>query len=80
MIRDKNPALFYGFAPDYVAATDWIQMELEIAQFHLSNITSGMTPSMHVGFSNGVPTDEEEKQRYLKKLRETEDVKQTSST
>ena len=61
MIRDKNPALFYGFAPDYVAATDWIQMELEIAQFHLSNITSGMTPSMHVGFSNGVPTEEERK-------------------
>ena len=59
MIRDKNPALFYGFAPDYVAATDWIQMELEIAQFHLSNITSGMTPSMHVGFSNGIPTEEE---------------------
>ena len=59
MIRDKNPALFYGFAPDYVASTDWIQMELEIAQFHLSNITSGMTPSMHVGFSNGVPTEEE---------------------
>jgi hypothetical protein len=59
MIRDKNPALFYGFAPDYVAATDWIQMELEIAQFHLSNITSGMTPSMHVSFNNGVPTEEE---------------------
>ena len=59
MIRDKNPALFYGFALDYVAATDWIQMELEIAQFHLANITSGMTPSMHVGFSNGVPTEEE---------------------
>jgi len=59
MIRDKNPALFYGFAPDYIAATDWIQMELEIAQFHLANITSGMTPSMHVGFSNGVPTEEE---------------------
>jgi hypothetical protein len=61
MIRDKNPALFYGFAPDYVAATDWIQMELEIAQFHLSNITSGMTPSMHVGFSNGIPSLEERK-------------------
>lgn len=59
MIRDKNPALFYGFAPDYVAATDWIQMELEIAQFHLSNITSGMTPSMHIGFSNGIPSEEE---------------------
>ena len=59
MIREKNPALFYGFAPDYIAATDWIQMELEIAQFHLSNITSGMTPSMHVSFYNGVPTQEE---------------------
>ena len=59
MIRDKNPALFYGFAPDYVAATNWIQCELEISQFHLSNITSGMTPSMHVAFKNGVPTDEE---------------------
>ena len=61
MIRDKNPALFYGFAPDYVAATDWIQMELEIAQFHLSNITSGMTPSMHVSFNQGVPSEEERK-------------------
>ena len=59
MIREKNPALFYGFAPDYIAATDWVQMELEIAQFHLSNITSGMTPSMHVSFNNGVPTQEE---------------------
>ena len=39
MIRDKNPALFYGFAPDYVAATDYIQLDLEIAQFHLSNIS-----------------------------------------
>jgi len=59
MIRDKNPALFYGFAPDYIAATDWIQMELEIAQYSLSTITSGMTPSMHVSFKNGVPTEEE---------------------
>jgi len=59
MIRDKNPALFYGFAPDYIASTNWIQMELEVSEFHLSNITSGMTPSMHVAFKNGVPTDEE---------------------
>jgi len=59
MIRDKNPALFYGFCPDYIAATNWIQCELEISQFHLSNITSGMTPSMHVSFKNGVPTEEE---------------------
>ena len=59
MIRDKNPALFYGFAPDYVAATDYIQLDLEIAQFHLSNISNGMFPSMAINFANGVPTEEE---------------------
>jgi hypothetical protein len=59
MIRDKNPALFYGFCPDYIAATDYIQLDLEIAQFHLANITSGMTPSMAINFANGVPTEEE---------------------
>jgi hypothetical protein len=59
MIRDKNPALFYGFAPDYVAATDYIQLDLEIAQFHLSNISNGMFPSMAINFANGVPTQEE---------------------
>ena len=61
MIRDKNPALFYGFAPDYVAATDYIQLDLEIAQFHLSNISNGMFPSMAINFANGVPTIEERK-------------------
>jgi hypothetical protein len=59
MIRDKNPALFYGFAPDYVGSTDYIQLDLEIAQFHLSNISNGMFPSMAINFANGVPTIEE---------------------
>ena len=59
MIRDKNPALFYGFAPDYVASTDYIQLDLEIAQFHLANISNGMFPSMAINFSNGVPSDDE---------------------
>ena len=59
MIRDKNPAMFYGFAPDYIASTDYIQLDLEIAQFHLANISNGMFPSMAINFSNGVPTEEE---------------------
>tara|TARA_R100000657_G_C4683244_1_gene134247 strand:- start:1473 stop:3605 length:2133 start_codon:yes stop_codon:yes gene_type:complete len=59
MIRDKNPAMFYGFAPDYIASTDYIQLDLEIAQFHLSNISNGMFPSMAINFANGVPTEEE---------------------
>ena len=59
MIRDKNPALHYGFVPDYIASTDYIQLDLEIAQFHLSNISNGMFPSMAINFANGVPTQEE---------------------
>ena len=59
MIRDKNPALHYGFVPDYIASTDYIQLDLEIAQFHLSNISNGMFPSMAINFANGIPTDEE---------------------
>ena len=59
MIRDKNPALFYGFAPDYIASTDYIQLDLEIAQFHLANISNGMFPSMAINFANGVPSEEE---------------------
>ena len=59
MIRDKNPAMFYGFAPDYIASTDYIQLDLEIAQFHLANIQNGMFPSMAINFANGVPTEEE---------------------
>ena len=64
MIRDKNPALFYGFAPDYVAATDYIQLDLEIAQFHLSNISNGMFPSMAINFANGVPSQEERRTNW----------------
>ena len=59
MIRDKNPALFYGFAPDYVASTDYIQLDLEIAQFHLANISNGMFPSMAINFKNGIPSDDQ---------------------
>ena len=59
MITDKNPAMFYGFAPDYIASTDYIQLDLEIAQFHLANISNGMFPSMAINFANGIPTEEE---------------------
>ena len=32
---------------------------MEIAQFHLSNIKSGMFPSMAINMANGIPTREE---------------------
>ena len=41
---------------------------MEIAQFHLSNIKSGMFPSMAINMANGIPTREERRTIKLKKL------------
>jgi len=58
-IKDYSPGSYYYSLPDYQGSTSYIQLDMEIAQFHLSNIESGMFPSMAVNFANGVPTREE---------------------
>ena len=60
-IKDYSPGSHYYSLPDYQGSTSYIQLDMEIAQFHLSNIKSGMFPSMAVNFANGVPTREERK-------------------
>ncbi len=59
---------FYTY-PDYIAAVDWIELDKEIANFHLSSVHNGFTPSMIISFRGGVPTDEEQKaiKKKLKK-------------
>jgi hypothetical protein len=52
---------FYTY-PDYIASVDWIELDREIANFHLSSVYNGFTPSMIISFKGGVPTDEEQKQ------------------
>jgi len=58
-IKDYSPGTYYYATPDYQGSTSYIQLDMEIAQFHLSNIRSGMFPSMAINMSNGVPTQEE---------------------
>ena len=58
-IKDYSPGSYYYSLPDYQGSTSYIQLDMEVAQFHLSNIKSGMFPSMAVNFANGVPTREE---------------------
>jgi len=58
-IKDYSPGSFYYATPDYQGSTSYIQLDMEIAQFHLSNIKSGMFPSMAINMANGVPTREE---------------------
>tara|TARA_Y100000592_G_scaffold10428_1_gene14734 strand:+ start:1942 stop:3864 length:1923 start_codon:yes stop_codon:yes gene_type:complete len=49
---------FYGL-PDYIGSTNYIELDRQISSFHLNSIKSGMFPGWHIGFKNGVPTDEE---------------------
>ena len=58
-IKDYSPGSFYYATPDYQGSTSYIQLDMEIAQFHLSNIKSGMFPSMAINMANGIPTREE---------------------
>ena len=58
-IKDYSPGTYYYATPDYQGSTSYIQLDMEIAQFHLSNIKSGMFPSMAINMANGIPTREE---------------------
>ena len=58
MIKDYSPRVFYYASPDYVGSTNWIQLDVQIADFHLNNISNGLFPSMSIAFNNGIPTDE----------------------
>lgn len=53
---------FYYYAPtDYQGGVSYAELEEEIANYHLNNVRSGMTPSMLINFNNGVPNDEEQR-------------------
>lgn len=58
-IKDYSPSSIFYSTPDYQGSTSYIQLDMEIAQFHLSNIKSGLFPSAMLNFTNGVPTEEE---------------------
>lgn len=59
----------YYSQPDYISAVNYIEMEYEISEFHLSQIKNGFTPAMMISFYNGIPTEEERDDivRQLKK-------------
>ena len=56
-----TPGLDYYAFPDYIAATKWIQIDTEIANFHFNNLQNGMSPSVFFGFPVGDTTNEERK-------------------
>jgi len=51
---------YYYYSPvDYQGGLQYAELEEEVGNFHLNNIMNGMSPSMLINFSNGVPSEEE---------------------
>ena len=51
---------FYYYSPvDYQGGVPYAELEEEVANYHINNIKSGLSPSMLINFNNGVPTEEE---------------------
>jgi len=61
-VKEYNPQSFYYGIPDYVGGTDYIQLDMSIAELHLANIDNNFMPSCMVNFSNGIPTEEERRE------------------
>ncbi len=58
------------FSPvDYQGSMAYIELDKEIANFHLNNLKNGLMPTVAVNFNNGVP-DEETQRMYERKLKE----------
>jgi len=64
--KEYRPKLEVYPIPDYIGCIPYIEMDYEIANFHLNNIKNGFWGSFMINFNNGIPTDEQ--QRDLEKM------------
>lgn len=59
-IKNFSPISYYYGVCDYIGSQRYIELDRDISEFHLSNIRSGLFPSLLISFNNGVPTAEEQ--------------------
>jgi len=60
--KDYRPGTFYYPLPSYVGAINYIKVDSEISNFHLSHLLNGMAPNFIISLNNGIPSEEEQKQ------------------
>ena len=58
-VKTYSPGCEFYSVPSYIGALNWIELEYEVSNFHLSSVHNGFTPGMLINFNAGVPTDEE---------------------
>ena len=66
-VTEYRPGCDYYTYPDYISSVDWIELDKEIANFHINSVKNGFTPSMIISFRGGIPSDEEMK-KFNKKI------------
>ena len=54
-----SPAMEIYHTPDYVASTNWVQIDNLTSDYHLNNITNGFSGSYFINFASGIPSREE---------------------
>jgi hypothetical protein len=59
--KDYRPTLKTYPLPDYIAAVPYIEVDVEIANYHRANIQNEFFFGGILNFNNGVPTDDEQK-------------------
>jgi hypothetical protein len=60
-IKPYRSGYFYYSPVSYQGGIQYAELEEEIANYHLSNIKNGLSPSMLINFNNGVPSEQDRK-------------------
>tara|TARA_R100001460_G_scaffold22235_5_gene45222 strand:+ start:1756 stop:3744 length:1989 start_codon:yes stop_codon:yes gene_type:complete len=61
-IKPYKPGFYYYSPVDYQGATQYIEMECEISNFHLNSLLNGMAPSLLMNMNSGIPDEETQRE------------------
>ena len=61
-IKPYKPGFYYYSPVDYQGATQYIEMETEISNFHLNSLLNGMSPSLLMNMNSGIPDEETQRE------------------
>ena len=60
--KNYLPGMTYYPIPDWSAGQRAIEINVEMLNFHMNNLRSGMAPSLWINYTNGVPGEEEQRE------------------
>ncbi|NDG52008.1 MAG: phage portal protein [Flavobacteriia bacterium] len=61
-IKPYKPGYYYYSPVDYQGATQYIEMESEISNFHLNSLLNGMAPSLLMNMNSGIPDEQTQRE------------------